>query len=386
MNSEINNMEKKNVVIIGAGFGGVEAARILGRYPGLVNITLISKQESFLYYPALYQLAEKKSTVFSLLKVKDMIPDSVNFVIEDIIGLNRVNKTISFLNKPDIVYDTLIVALGSVTEDFGIPGVREHMHQFRTLEDLNHLRETITKHIDSNQNDPIIIIGGGPTGVELSAQIATLFNSISSYNDIHPHVMVIEGSPTVVAQLPERAQHYIKKHLLKLRIALYTNTRVTSYDGRVLQTSNGEFAAHTVIWAAGLAASPLIRDLKTELDKRGHVIVNEYLEIPNDNSVFIIGDSASTLRSGLAQTAIYDGGFVARSIVNKILNQKRRIYSAPSVGYAVPVGNNYGVASFGGTIIFKGILGSMFRKFVDLEYLVKRVDIRSVIEIFFKRS
>lgn len=379
-------MEKKNIVILGAGFGGVEAARILGRYPELVNITLISKQESFLYYPALYQLTEKKSTVFSLLKVKYMIPGVVNFVVDDIIGLNRINKTVSFLNKPDIVYDTLIVALGSVTEDFGIPGVREYMHQFRTLEDLEKLRGTITKHIDSNQNDPIIIIGGGPTGVELAAQISTLFKNVSSRDNIHPHVMIIEGSPSVVAQLPERAQYHIKKHLLKLRIALYTNTRVTSYDGRVLQTSNGEFAARTVIWAAGLAASPLLRDLKTDLDKRGHVIVNEYLEIPNDNSVFVIGDSASTLRSGLAQTAIYDGGFVARSIIHKILNQKRKIYSAPSVGYAVPVGDNYGVASFGGPLIIKGLLGSIFRKIVDIEYLAKRADIKSVIEIFFKRS
>lgn len=378
-------MEKKNIVIIGAGFGGVEAARILGRYPELVNVTLISKQESFLYYPALYQLADKKSTVFSLLKVKDMIPNVVNFVVEDIIGLNRENKTVSFLNKPDIKYDTLIVALGSVTEDFGIPGVREYMHQFRTLEDLEKLRGTIIKHIDSNQNDPIIIIGGGPTGVELAAQISMLFKNISFRDDIHPQVMVIEGSPSVVAQLPERAQHFIKKHLLKLKIALYTNTRVTSYNGKVLETTNGEFAARTVIWAAGLAASPLLRDLKTEVDKRGHVIVNEYLEIPSDNSVFVIGDSASTMRSGLAQTAIYDGGFVARSIIHKIMNQKRRIYSAPSVGYAVPVGNNYGVASFG-PIIIRGIFGSFFRKIVDIEYLLKRVDIKSVMEIFFKRS
>ncbi len=378
-------IEKKNVVIVGAGFGGVEAARVLGGYPDLFNVILISKQESFLYYPALYQLTDKESTYFSVLKVKDMLPPSIDFIVEEVIGLNRTNKTVSFFSKPDISYDILIVALGSVTEDFGTPGVREHMCQFRTLEDLERLRGTVAHYVDSNQNEPIVVVGGGPTGIELAEQIATLFKNASFYDNVHPHVMVIEGSSSVVAQLPERAQHYIKKHLLKIKVALYTNTRVTSYDGRILQTTNGEFAAKTVVWAAGLAASPLLRDLQTETDKRGRIVVNEYLEIPTDNSVFVIGDSASTLRAGLAQTAIYDGGFVGRSIVAKALGRKRNIYSAPSVGYAVPVGAGWGVASFG-LLIVRGWLGAFLRNIIDFEYLIKRADIKSVMQIVFHKK
>ncbi|OGI76360.1 hypothetical protein A3C57_01105 [Candidatus Nomurabacteria bacterium RIFCSPHIGHO2_02_FULL_33_12] len=377
---------KKNVVIVGGGFGGLESARILARYSNLFNITLISKQENFLYYPALYQLAEKASTYFSVLKIKDMLPRSINLIIDEVIGFDRIKKVVTFSNRSDLSYDILIVALGSVTEDFGTPGVREFMYQFRTKEDLDRLRGIILQYLDSNQNEPIIVVGGGPTGIELAAQISTLFKGESSYDNIHPRVMVIEALSSVVAQLPERAQHFIKKHLLKLKVALYTNTKVTSYDGHILKTNNGEFISKTVVWAAGLAANPLLRDLNTETDKKGRVIVNEYLEIPTDNNVFVIGDSASTLRAGLAQTAIYDGAFVARSIIARTIRHKREVYSAPKhVGYAIPVGKGFGVASFG-SFIFRGFLGSLFRNIVDFEYIIKRADLRSAIQIFFHKT
>src|SRR3990167_9182635 len=359
---------KKNVVIVGGGFGGLESARILARYSNLFNITLISKQENFLYYPALYQLAEKASTYFSVLKIKDMLPRSINLIIDEVIGFDRIKKVVTFSNRSDLSYDILIVALGSVTEDF------------------DRLRGIILQYLDSNQNEPIIVVGGGPTGIELAAQISTLFKGESSYDNIHPRVMVIEALSSVVAQLPERAQHFIKKHLLKLKVALYTNTKVTSYDGHILKTNNGEFISKTVVWAAGLAANPLLRDLNTETDKKGRVIVNEYLEIPTDNNVFVIGDSASTLRAGLAQTAIYDGAFVARSIIARTIRHKREVYSAPKhVGYAIPVGKGFGVASFG-SFIFRGFLGSLFRNIVDFEYIIKRADLRSAIQIFFHKT
>lgn len=378
-------MSKKNVVIIGAGFGGVEAARILGNHHKLFNITIISKQESFLYYPALYQLADRESTPFSVLKVKDMINSSVNFILDEVISIDRKLKKVSFLERPHINYDILIVALGSVTEDFGTPGVREHMYQFRTIDDLDRLRVTVFNYLESNHNEPIIVVGGGPTGVELTAQIATLFKEASFYDTaLHPHLMLVEGSPNMVSQLPQKAQIFIKKHLLKLKVALYTNTRVTSYDGKVLKTTNGDFASKTVVWAAGLAASPLLRDLDTETNKVGRVIVNEYLELPTDNNVFVIGDSAATVRSGLAQTAIYDGNFVAKSIIARSLNKKRQVYSAPNVGYAVPVGNRWGVASFG-PFIFKGFLGSVLRNIIDFRYLLTRADVKSAKNIIFHK-
>ncbi len=375
-------MDKKNVVIIGAGFGGIEAARHLAQYRNLVNVTLISKQESFLYYPALYKLAAKDYTYFSAIKVKDMIPQNVNFLVDEVISIKKDDKKISFYKREDLSYDILILALGSVTEDFGTPGVREHMCQFRTLEDINCLRGIISEHTTSHHTEPVIVVGGGPTGVELAACIQNVFKEEGTCSDkTHNHVMIIEASPSVVSQLPERARHKIKNRLSKMGLALYTGTRVISYDGHILKTNTGEFASRTVVWAAGLAAHPLLKEIGAEYDKKGRVLVNEYLETNVANNISIIGDSASTPRSGLAQTAIYDGKFVAHSIIKKIKNKKRKIYKSPYVGYAVPVGPMWGIASFG-PIIFSGILGSLMRDIIDLRYLLTHVSFKTALRIF----
>ncbi len=373
-------MNKIKVVIAGGGFGGIEAARNLAKYPELVEVTLVSKQETFLYYPALYKLASKEITSFSQLQIKDMIPKNINFICDEIISIDKTTQKLSFVKREDLNYDILVLGLGSVTEDFGTPGVREHMCQFRTLEDINCLRGLITKHRKDNHVEPLIVVGGGPTGVELAACIQDMFRKEARSGDAnHVQVAIIEGSPSVVSQLPEKARQKIKNRLVKMGLDVYVGSRVLSYDGHILKTSTGEFVSSTVVWAAGLAAHPLLKEVG-ECDKRGHLMVNEYLETQADDKIFAIGDSASTTRSGLAQTAIHDGKFVARSIIQKIKNKKRSIYNIPQVGYAVPVGNAWGIASFG-PIIFSGFLGSLIRDIIDFRYLLGSVKFKTALSI-----
>jgi NADH dehydrogenase len=375
-------MTKKNVLIIGAGFGGIEAARKLAKYKDIVDVTLVTKQDGFLYYPALYKLAAQSSTAFSGLYVVDMVPKNIKIIVGEVIGINKLTKKISFFDKEDLNYDILVLAMGSVTEDFGTPGVREHMCQFRTLDDIHCLRGLINKHLETNHTEPIIVVGGGPTGVELAACIHDVFEKEASCGDeSHNHVLIIEGSPSVVAQLPDRARHAIKNRLVKMGLGVYTGVRVTSYDGHILKTSTGEFISKTVVWAAGLAAHPLLKEIGGEYDKKGRVIVNDSLESTVDENIYIIGDSASTQKAGLAQTAIYDGNFVAKTIVSKIKNKKRPVYNQPNVGYAVPVGPRWGVASFGG-LIFTGLLGSFIRDIIDFNYLITHHSFDVGIRIF----
>lgn len=363
-------MTKKNVVIIGGGFGGIEAARNLAKYKDIVDVTLITKQDNFLYYPALYKLAAQSSTAFSGLYIVDMVPKNVKIIVNEVIGINKNTKKISFFDKEDIGYDILILAMGSVTEDFGTPGVREYMCQFRTLEDIHCLRGLINKHLETNHTEPIIVVGGGPTGVELAACIHDVFEKESTCDDkSHNHVLIVEASPSVVAQLPDRARRMIKNRLVDMGLGVYTGIRVVSYDGHILKTTKGEFISKTVVWAAGLAAHPLLKEIGGEYDKKGRVIVNDSLESTVDENIYVIGDSASTQQTGLAQTAIYDGKFVAKTIVAKIKNKNMPLYNQPDVGYAVPVGPRWGVASFRG-MIFSGILGSLVRDLIDFRYLI----------------
>lgn len=373
---------KKRVVIVGGGFGGVEAARNLAKYPDLFEITLVSKQDNFLYYPALYQLANRNSTYFSVLRVADMLPKNVHLVIDEVLGIKRAEKKISFFKREDLEYDTLVLALGSVTEDFGTPGVRQYMCQFRTLEDIYCLHGIIHEHRTGNQTEPLIVIGGGPTGVELAARIATIFKKEDRVKELkHEHVVIIEASPTVVAQLPKQAQDAVLRRLTNLGIGIYTNTLVKSYDGQILETNTGEFASSTAVWAAGLAAHPLLREIKGEHDKKGRIVVNEFLESTVDEDIFVIGDSASTKKAGLAQTAIHDGKFAARSIMQKTKGLPRTAYQEPTVGYAVPLGKYWAIASFG-PFVFTGILGFCIRQAIDFHYILTHVSFRAAWRIF----
>lgn len=377
-------MIKTRVVIVGGGFGGVETARTLAPYAGIIDIVLVSKQESFLYYPALYQLAGKNATYFSVLRVTDMLPKQITFIRDEVIAIKPKEKKVSFFDREDLSYDILVLALGSVTEDFGTPGVREHMCQFRTLEDIYCLRGIMDTHRKSNQAEPLVIIGGGPSGVELAASIATLFKKENKgVEPTHEQVVIIEGAPTLVSQIPEKAKAIVLKRAVRLGIGVYTNARVLSYDGQILKTSTGEFASKTVVWAAGLAAHPLLKEVNGEYDKKGRIMVNEYLETTVDSNIFAIGDSASTMRAGLAQAAIHDGEFVGRSIVQKIKGKKRLVYKPPHVEYAIPLGPYWAIASLG-PIVFKGIFGSFIRKIIDFHYLLTHVKIGPALRIFSK--
>jgi len=379
-------MTKKNVVIIGAGFGGVEAARTLAKFSKIFNVTLVSKQESFIYYPALYKLTDKHSTYAALLKIGDMVPSNINIVYDEAISVSKETKTVSLVKGSDIKYDYIILALGSVLEDFGTPGVREFMCQFRSQDDIACLRGIIEKHKLGNHTEPIVVIGGGPTGVELAARMSSVFDKeYPSQKTTHNHVIIIEGSGSVVAQLPTEAREYIKQRLVDIGVGVYTDTRVTSYNGEILKTNTGEFLSHTVVWAAGLAAHPLLKELNVDYDKRGRVLVNQYLESTFDDSVFVIGDSASTIRAGLAQTAIYDGKFVAHSLHNKILNRRRKEYKAPEIGYAVPVGPKWGIASFMG-VNFRGYLGYIIRNVIDFQYIFTHVNFSAAVRIFIRNK
>ncbi len=378
-------MKKQHVVIVGGGFGGVESARFLARHKDLFEVTVISKQESFFYYPALYQLANRESTYFSVLKVCDMLPKNVNLIFDEVLGVEKESKKVSFYKREDISYDILILALGSVTEDFGTPGVRQYMCQFRTLEDIYCLHGIINEHRNSNQTEPLIVIGGGPTGVELASRIATIFQKDNLDKKLtHEHVIVIEASPILTAQLPKPAQNAILKRLKDLGIGVYTNALVKSYDGHILETSTGEFASSTTVWAAGLAAHPLLKEIKGEYDKKGRLMVNDYLESTVDSNIFVVGDSASTKKAGLAQTAIHDGKFVARSILQKLKKRSRKKYKDPTVGYAVPLGRSWAIASFG-PFVFTGLLGYFIRQAIDFRYILTHVSFRAAIRIFLKK-
>ncbi len=359
-------LKKKNILILGSGFGGVESARMLGKYSRYFKVTIVSDSDRFLYYPALYLLTSKIKTHFSSLFVNQMVPPTVKIINAKITGLNASEKKV-VTEKGEISYDILIVALGSSTLDYGIPGVMEHMRHFRNYKDAEELREIIKHHLDTDRIEPVIIIGGGPVGIELSAYIASI-DEVSHRPDGHPHIMMIEAMPRIAAQLSERVANVISRRLLKIDVSLCLDTKVLSYDGKILKTSKGDFISDTVLWSAGLGGNKLLKDFGP-VDKRGRLLVDEFLAVSSLPDVYAIGDASSTVFSGLAQTAIADGEFVARNIILIEEKRKPKKYNPPNVAYAMPVGHFWAVVSFG-PIIISGWLGHLIRQAIDYKYLL----------------
>ena len=384
-------MEKnKKIIILGSGFGGIEIARSLANQNHF-DISLVSNQEHFVYYPALYELAALPQTAFTNIRIKDVLPKKINIIKGLASKITKDTKTIEIKENnsekiTEINYDILIVAVGSITADFGIPGVKEHMCQFRTFDDIHNLRSLVKKHEATNHLEPIIIVGGGPTGIELAAGInESLDKNRSTKKTDHPHVYIVEGAPRLVSQLDEKTSSAITKKLRESGISIYTDTRVLSYDGSLLKTNTGDFATKTVVWAAGLGAHPLLSSIGNNTDKRGRLVVNDFLQYVEDENIYVIGDAASTTYSGLAQTAIHHGSFVAKNIIRKFaLNKSFLVYKPTKVGYAVPVGSSWGIASMG-SIHIKGLFGFWIRKIIDFKYLVYLVGLSEAITRMFKK-
>lgn len=365
---------KKNILILGSGFGGVEAARTLGKYSRYFNVTILSDNPNFLYYPALYQLISKNKTHFSQLLVNKMVPPNVKILLGKITGFNPDEKKV-VTSIGDVSYDTLIVALGSSTADYGVPGVFDKMNLFRSFEDAEKLREVVKNHLQTDRIEPIIIVGGGPVGIELASYIASINTQIYG-TDGKPHVMIVEGNSRIAVQLSENTTKIVTKRLSKIFSSICLNTRVISYDGKILKTSKGDFISDTVIWSAGLVGNKLLKDFG-EVDKRGRLVVDEFLAIPNLPDVYAIGDSASTKNSGLAQTAIEDGIYIAHNIILKEERRKIKKYKIPFVAYALPVGYSWAIVDLGRFSIY-GYLGHLIREFIDYKYLLTHLSWRAL--------
>lgn len=362
-------IDKKRVVIIGAGFAGIETARNLEKFSDIVDVTLVSKTENFMYYPLLYKKTTNKNIRLVDLPIKDFISSKTNLSISEVLSIDTVEKKVNLSGKDSISYDFLVMAVGSVGTNFGIPGCYEHMFQFRTTRDAEVICEKVLK---SGVDENFVIVGAGPTGVEIAGEIKNFLTTKKLISKTKQNVILVEGGARVLPQVSEKASMLATKRLTGMGVVLNLNSRVMSYDGECLKTSNGDVFSKNVIWASGLICNPLVKEITTELDKRGRLIVDEYLEVLNHPNIFAVGDCAVTKNSGLAQTAIYDGKFVAQTIISKIKSKELKKYNFKNAGYSIPIGKDFALTTIL-DLTMNTFLGYYIRKAIDLKYFVPRI-------------
>ena len=346
-------IERRKVVIVGGGFGGVSAAQNLKS--DLVDVTLIDRRNYHLFQPLLYQVA-----------TGSLSPGEISSPIRGV--LSRLKNTRVFLGKvedinPDlkhvlladgatVPYDSLIVAAGSETSYYGHDEWQEWAPGLKSIEEATAIRHKILYAFEVAERipDPVqrrawltfVIVGAGPTGVELSGAIAeiarqTLKNDFRSINPSESQIILLDGSPRILMPFPEDLSEKATRSLAQLGVKVRCGTMVRHVDreGLTLESEGrtDSIAAKTVIWAGGITASPLGKILairtKAETDKGGRVKVSADLTVPNYPDIYVIGDLASAADAdgkplpGLAQVAMQGGTYVARAILRKVKGQSK---------------------------------------------------------------
>lgn len=345
-NPPINSDETHHVIIVGGGFGGVRAAKALGR-DKRVSVTIVDQTNHHLFQPLLYQVATgilSPGQIAPALRSMFRRSKRVRVLLGTVTEIDPHAKTVTAVadTARTMSYDTLIVAAGATHSYFGKEEWSEFAPGMKTLDDAARLRSRILRAFELAEQDTseqeraehltFVVVGAGPTGVELAGQIAELAHRIlpSEYRSIDTRtarIVLVDAADSVLMSFPAPLQERARKDLSKLGVKTQTGARAVAIDdhGITLAHPNTKdttrIAARTVVWAAGVAASPLGRQLAdrigdpTVIDRAGRVKVQPNCSVPGYADVFVIGDLAYLEGvPGVAQPAMQEGRYVARVI------------------------------------------------------------------------
>lgn len=389
-----------HVVIVGGGFGGLYAAKALGK--ANVQVTLIDKRNFHLFQPLLYQVATgglSAGDISSPLRAILSKQKNVQVLMGEVTGLDPKAQMVVLKNGETVAYDSLIVATGSSHHYFGKDEWSDIAPGMKTIEDALEVRRRIFLAFEAaeKETDPALrealltffVVGGGPTGVELSGAIAelayeTLREDFRSINPGETKVVLLEGMDRVLPPYPGDLSVAAKKSLEKLGVEVRTNTLVTNIDGDTVTLKNGdnveEVQAFTVLWAAGIKASPMGKAIAAqtgaELDRIGRVIVEPDLSVPGYPNLFIAGDLAHYAHNsdgpipGTAATAMQQGNYLADSIKRRVAKKDVSAFEYKDNGSLAVIGRNEAVANLGFANL-SGFPAWIIWIFVHIYYLIE---------------
>lgn len=360
--------KKPQIVIVGGGFGGVKAAIELAR-ENVAKVTLISDLDHFRYYPSLYRTATGGSRQVSTVPLEDLLDTGkIKLVKATVTAIDRLQKHIVTSTGKTFAYDHVIFSLGVITNYFHIPGLEERAFGIKTVEDAEIFKRHLHQQITSNKKPDLnyVVVGGGPTGVELAGVLGDYIRYICRNHGVEQpdiHVDLVESAPRVLARMPRDVSKMVARQLRKKGVRLYLKSVVQGQTADDLTVNGKPIRSHTVIWTAGMANHPFFAEQGFQLAKNGRVRVDQYLQA--EPGIFVIGDNADTPYCGMAQTALHDGAYVARSLVAVIRdNQAAAPYRAKKPVYVMPAGPHWAAVVWGPLRLY-GRLGWWLRRAAD---------------------
>lgn len=360
----------QKVVIVGGGFGGIKAAMEMAEDRRL-DVTLITERDHFLYYPALYATATGRSRAQSIVPIDQIIGryPRLKLVIDSVTGINVDRRHVKLASGGHQDYDRLVLALGVVTNYFGIDGLAEHSYSIKSSDEVSRFKDHLHKALaaDHHVDKHYVVVGAGPTGVELSAALATYLKRIAVNHDLKRakiRLSLIEAAPRVLPRMKPAASAKVQRHLESLGVKVRVGAKVERQDKDRLIVNGRPLATHTVIWTSGVSNHPLFaahNDL-FELGAGGRVVVDDQLMAAP--GIFVIGDNAATPYCGLAQTALHDGQFVARVIRAELSGHQAPVYQAVKPPVVVPAGDDWAIFEWG-PLVFGGRPAAWLRRAAD---------------------
>jgi NADH dehydrogenase len=358
------------VVIVGGGFGGVKTALELQKNKD-VQITLVSDKDHFVYFPALYATATGGSHLQSFVPLKEIFHPSSNLkIVQDTVTGLDTHRKIVVGETGQYEYDVVVFALGVVTSYFGLKGLSEYSYSIKSHDELERFKKHLHDEIvaEHKMDKHYIVIGAGPTGVELSAALASYLKLIAKKHNVkNPRIriMLVEAADRVMPRMSPAASQAIYKRLKKLGVDIRVKKKVESEDDDSVIVSGHDILSKTVVWTSGVSNHPFYAEHGDifQREPRGKVIVDAQLQAAPD--VYVIGDNANTPYAGLAQTALHDAQFVAKVIESRLNHMDAPIYHAVKPPVVVPVGKGWAILEWG-PLRITGWLGSWIRRAADM--------------------
>ncbi len=382
------------VVVVGGGFAGIATIKkIQKKLPG-AQITLVSNKSYFEYYPALYKLVTGALAIEVSVPLTKIFPQNVEIVDATFETLDIEKKEVVLIGGARIAYDYVVVALGSETNFFNIPGLPEHSFSFKSVSEAHKLKkhfcEIMMRGKDMTKDAlvtalHIIIVGGGPSGVELAGDLTHYLRGLAKTYGVDPSfvtVDLIESNSRVLPTLPEKVSKLADARLRKMGVNIFVNRALQSQEIEEVILKDMSMDAHTVVWTAGTRISGMYTAIPgVALTERKRVVVTDTLQMPGVESVFIAGDGAGTAYSGLAQTAIKHGNYIGDAIANLEKGKDLKPFVQDQPSFVIPIGTHWAVLG-GGKITMTGILPWILRSMIDFHYFLSIVPISHVFKVF----
>jgi NADH dehydrogenase len=389
-----------HVVIIGAGFAGLSAAKALRRAP--VRVTLLDRRNHHLFQPLLYQVATAGLNASDIASpVRRILRNQRNVEVRmaEALGIDLIQRCV-LLDHGSLTYDHLIIATGASHSYFGHPEWAQLAPGLKSIEDALEIRRRVLLAYELAEQEPdetecerfmtFVVVGGGPTGVELAGALAEIARTALArdFRHIDPRrarVVLVEAGPRILPSYPAELSASAERQLRRLGVDVQVGEQVTDIDARGVSIRSGRIEAHSVLWAAGVAASPLVAAIGAALDRQGRARVTAQLTLPGWDNVYVVGDVALVEQEhgpvpGVAPAAMQQGRYAADRIRRQLRGEAGVPFRYRDKGSLATIGRAAAVADLG-RLHFSGPLAWLIWLLVHIMALV---GFRNRVLVFFE--